>query len=54
MSEQQYEYKTIELPRGALEDSDETLNEYAADGWRVKEPLQIQGTMRGFLLERPK
>lgn len=52
--EQRYEYKTVKLPRAPVEDTDEFLNEYAEDGWRAFESLQVDGTLWGFVLERPK
>lgn len=53
MSEQRYEYKAVKLKAAPLEQTAETLNEYARDGWQVKHPIYIMQAWQAVLLERP-
>lgn len=52
MPTQQVEYKTIKLTNAGIGELDDQLEQYTADGWRVKDPLTIRGNTAGFLLER--
>jgi hypothetical protein len=59
MAEQRYEYQVepvflspdeLRNDRFSLED---TLNEYAGDGWRLDEVLRIDGSSFAFVFARP-
>ncbi len=55
-NEQQYEYKTVEVPvfvRHDIEPIQPVLDEHATDGWRLKETLEMDGTTSALVFERP-
>ena len=52
--EQRFEYKSINVKALEFSDvGDERLNELAADGWELKEKVDVSGNTSYFIFERP-
>jgi len=54
MPEQQYEYKTVEIRALTFgEEGEDAINDMAADGWRLKETVEVGGGSTHYIFERP-
>ncbi len=54
MADQQYVYEThrTEVRPSKMESIAAVANEYASEGWRLVETLQVDGTTVGLVFER--
>lgn len=49
-----FEYKTVEIRALTFGDEgEETINDIAADGWQLKETVEVGGGSTHYIFERP-
>lgn len=52
--DRRYEYKSVEVRALSFgEQGEKTINDVAADGWQLKETVEVGGGSTHYIFERP-